>query len=63
MLVRAKDTGGKYSGFYGVKRRVPGEVFEIESKAHLGRWMEPVEDEKPKRGKKKAEESSEVLEA
>jgi hypothetical protein len=30
MKVRAKDTGEKYSGYYGHRRRKPGEVFELE---------------------------------
>ncbi len=36
--VRAKETG-----WFDLKRRREGEVFEIEDKAQLGRWMEPVD--------------------
>ena len=31
LKVRAKDTGEKYSGVYGHRRRRPGDVFELES--------------------------------
>jgi len=30
MKVKAKDTGEKYAGYYGHRRRVPGEVFNLE---------------------------------
>lgn len=36
-------------GFYGIKRRRDGEVFDIESEEHLGSWMEVIEEAKPKK--------------
>lgn len=35
-------------GYY-VTLRAEGDVFEIEEASHLGSWMEPQEEAKPKR--------------
>lgn len=40
MLVRVKQTV-KF-GWYGKRRRYPGEEFEIAGRHELGAWMEPV---------------------
>lgn len=31
-------------GFYGGKRRYPGDEFEIADKRELGRWMQVIDD-------------------
>lgn len=51
MKVRVKEVRPGFFGFYGNKRRLPGDVFTIESKKELGSWMEVIEEpkaEKPK---------------
>jgi hypothetical protein len=35
----------KRIGFYGLKRRRAGEIFEIQSEKEFGSWMEKVEKE------------------
>lgn len=40
-------------GFYGASRKRPGDVFVINGKQELGKWMEVVEEvsDEPKRAK------------
>jgi len=43
---------GKF-GFYGEKRRYNGQVFELTDPGHFSeKWMEKLEEDKPKRGRK-----------
>lgn len=43
MLVRVKHMAKDgWFGWYGKKRRRPGDEFEIAGKHELGSWMEPV---------------------
>ena len=48
MEVRAKLPEGKFA-FYGTQRRYDGDVFTIEEGQFSKRWMEIVDEEKPKR--------------
>lgn len=56
MRVRAKFANGKF-GFYGERRRRDGDVFTLEDPSHFSKvWMEKLDDDKPKRGRKPAEQ-------
>jgi hypothetical protein len=57
MRVRAKFAADKF-GFYGTKRRYDGDEFELDDPKHFSsKWMEKLDDDKPKRGRQKAVES------
>lgn len=53
MKVRATE-----KGLYGDSLRFPGDEFEIDP-PHKATWFEPVEDEKPKRGRPRKSEKTE----
>jgi hypothetical protein len=60
MKVKAKFPVGKF-GFYGGVRRRDGDVFEIESPKHFSeKWMVKIED-KPRRGRSPASETTETM--
>lgn len=60
MKVKAKFSQGKF-GFYGNRRRYDGDVFDIENPSHFSeKWMIKMEEDKPKRGRKPAEEVVEL---
>jgi hypothetical protein len=44
MKVRVKQTV-KLFGWYGLKRRYPGDEFEIAGRHELGSWMELIDEE------------------
>lgn len=50
--VRAKgdpqNPSQKYAGFYGLIRRKPGDVFDIDAKHFSSKWMEKVTPSTPK---------------
>jgi len=55
MRVKAKFAQGKF-GFYGQRRRFDGDVFNLDDPNHFSvKWMEKLDDDKPKRGRKPAE--------
>lgn len=55
MKVKAVFPQGKF-GFYGGLRRRDGDVFVLDDPSHFShRWMEKLEEDKPKRGRKPAE--------
>ena len=52
MKVKAVFPEGKY-GFYGTQRRRNGDIFTLTDPAHFSeRWMEKLDEDKPKRGPK-----------
>lgn len=49
MRVRVKNVRENFYGFYGTKRRYPGEVFDLDDPKHFSKnWMEKVDDDKRK---------------
>jgi hypothetical protein len=52
MKVKAKFVNGKF-GFYGGMRRRNGDEFVLTDPSHFSKlWMESLEEEKPRRGRK-----------
>ena len=61
MKVKAKGFADGKFGFYGEKRRKNGDIFDLTSPEHFSeKWMEKLEEEKTKRGRKPKAEAEVV---